>query len=79
MRRARIIPYKVWINEVTGATASVFGAVPGFGNERKQWHLAEKGFTTDNLDGTYGLGRMPFATREGLEAHLKAGGWEVVP
>jgi len=59
-----VIEYKVWVNE-DGRRASVSGALPA----GEGWTVKVEGFTIRHPDGTTGLGRKPFETRE------EAQGW----
>lgn len=54
----------VWRNVLTGATASIYGAVPWrSANERNAWTMTETGWTVRNpLTGQVGIGRAPCKT-----------------
>jgi hypothetical protein len=72
--RGKVIASKQLRNRTTGATASPYGAVPWTGapgNRREDWEMEEVGFTISWPDGTVGIGRQPFATREAAEAWMK--------
>jgi len=62
---------KHWRNTETGQTASLFGAVPWQG-EQGAWTVESTGWTVAHPDGTRGLGRVPFATREEAQAWCDA-------
>lgn len=64
MTRYEAIESKVWKNARTGATASIYGAVPYDTNaEAEGWAIVPVGFTIrDNVRGTVGIGRKPFDT-----------------
>lgn len=69
MRIVEIIPHRHWQNVRTGATASVFGAVPWTSaRERDEWTLISAGYTWRRSDGCVGLARKPAATRQEAEA-----------
>lgn len=53
----------------TGRTASVYGSVPWVSEaDRSAWTLEVVGYTIKHPDGTVGIGRPPFATREEAQA-----------
>lgn len=63
MPRYEVIKARVW-RHPSGRTASVYGAYPGDG-----WTMIDAGWTVrDNVTGTVGIGRQPWATREDAEA-----------
>ncbi len=64
-RRYEVIPSRCWKNATTGATASVYGAVPYQRDAKAEgWEVVERGFTIqDNVSGTVGIGRKPFDTQ----------------
>ena len=63
-----VIPAKVW-KHTSGATASVYGAIPWTReSERFEWAMGTDGFTVLHSDGTTGIGRRPFETREEAQA-----------
>lgn len=61
-----VIPYR-FNRHPDGRTASLFGASPGAG-----FVIVSQGFTVRHPDGTTGLGRPPFATREEAQAWVDA-------
>lgn len=69
MKIVGIIPYRVWRHKVTGKTASIYGANP---IPLDAYEVVTAGFTTENDNGTVGVGRKPFETREQGEAYAKA-------
>lgn len=60
MYPTHVIPAKRFVHKITGQTASIYGACPGFGNDMKNWEIKTIGFTTSNSDGTVGMGRTPW-------------------
>jgi hypothetical protein len=63
MSRYEIIDSRHW-KHASGATASLYGAVP-WSNEadRVNWRIVIVGYTVrDNVRGTVGIGRKPFET-----------------
>jgi len=67
-----IIESRRWKNKKTGATASIYGAVP-YGNEsdKKNWEIETVGFTARNeRTGQVGIGRAPWKSRGEAEAWL---------
>lgn len=67
---AEVVESKAWVQEGTGATASIYGCKPhgeGWSIQPKGWDIAWSG------DGTVGRCKPPFATRE--EAETYAGEW----
>jgi hypothetical protein len=58
------IEYVRWKNTVTGATASIYGAVPWTSaRDKANWITETVGWTVRNLkDGTVGIGRVPWKT-----------------
>jgi hypothetical protein len=68
MRIIKVIECWVWANGITGAKASIYGAVPWHSpRERALWDLELVGFTWQLSNGTVGLGRTPAKTREQAE------------
>ena len=68
MKIVEVIPSRVWVNATTGATASLYGAVPWTSDaEKTSWEIQARGFTWRLSNGTIGLGRQPTATREEAE------------
>jgi hypothetical protein len=60
-------------NPATGRTASPYGAAPWLSeNDRSAWTLEVVGWTIKHPDGTVGLGREPFATKEAAQAWADA-------
>jgi len=60
-----IIESKIWVNLVTGLTASIYGAVPyGSDADKDDWEVKTVGYTWKLKDGTIGLGRRPVKTYE---------------
>ena len=73
-----------WKHKATGATASLYGAVPwsgAKGDEKSDWEKVEVGWTIRHPDGTIGIGQKPFHTKEEaekwVEAHPKFTGMNV--
>lgn len=63
-----VIESRRWRNQ-DGRTASLYGAVPYAQDaEREGWTVETVGFTIRHPDGTIGLGRAPFETREAAQA-----------
>lgn len=64
--RYEVIESIHWVNKVTGATVSPYGAVPYTGEtEKANWHIVVRGYTwRDNNTNTIGLCRVPAKTRE---------------
>jgi hypothetical protein len=57
-------------NPATNRTASPYGSAPWVSeNDRSAWTLEVTGYTIQHPDGTIGLGRPPFASKE------EAQGW----
>ncbi len=81
--KVRIVPSIVWQHRTTGQRASIYGAVPWTSPYAMPfWEKRQIGWTTFNVnENTYGFGREPFATKEGIEAFLKAhpDQFEIVP
>lgn len=74
MARYTVIESKRWIAN-DGRGASVYGAVPyrsAAEKERDGWRVECVGWTLRNEDnGTVGIGRPPFETKEAAENHLQ--------
>jgi hypothetical protein len=69
---AQAIEAKVW-RHTSGRTASVCGACPWTSEaERAAWALVVVGWTIQHADGTRGIGRVPFKTREEAQAWIDA-------
>ena len=66
--RYEVVPSRRWIH-TSGATASVYGACPWTSEaDRSNWQTQDVGFTVYNrVSGTYGIGRMPWPTREAAQ------------
>ena len=67
-----VIPHKVWCNSRTGKTVSRFGAVPYSDADRHEWELVTAGWTVQHPDGTVGVGRFAFQTKEEAQAWVEA-------
>ena len=65
-----VIESKVYVNQQTGAKASIYGACPWtHPSDAENWAIRTQGFTVrNNLTGQVGTGRAPFATREAAQA-----------
>lgn len=65
MNRYEVVESRSWKNSRTGATASLYGAVPYQRDaESEGWAVVTNGFTIqDNVRGTVGIGRKPFTTK----------------
>ena len=72
--KVKIVPSMAWVHTENGQRVSIYGACPWtHPRDIQYWKKRQVGWTTYNIrEGTYGLGREPFATREGIEAFLKA-------
>lgn len=70
MKATRIIEAKQWKNKKTGKTASIFGALPYYGNG-DDWKIETVGYTVAWDTGQIGLfSRTPFKTlTEAKEAY----------
>lgn len=69
---SKVIPARVW-RHVYGRTASIRGAAPWHNHkDRCDWTTEVIGWTVQHSDGTTGLGRPPFATREEAQAWCDA-------
>jgi hypothetical protein len=64
--RYEVIESRRWVNEKTGKTASIYGAVPWTrAAEKREWSIETVGWTIlDNRTGTVGIGRHPFKTKK---------------
>ena len=50
-----VIPNRCWKNKVTEQTVSLYGSVPYLSEaEKDNWEVVEKGYTTENNNGTVG-------------------------
>lgn len=66
----KVIEAKQW-RHVSGRTASVCGACPWHSEaERTEWKIVAAGYTIQHPDGTQGIGRAPFKTREEAQAWI---------
>ncbi|USN15903.1 hypothetical protein PAPPERLAPAPP_01610 [Brevundimonas phage vB_BpoS-Papperlapapp] len=64
-----VIPHRVWRNTRTERTAGVFGAVPWVSDaEKHEWELVTVGWTVRHPDGTTGVGRFAFQTKDEAQA-----------
>jgi hypothetical protein len=71
MQEPEIIESKRW-RHTSGATASLYGAVPYARDAAAEgWTLETVGFSLRYPDGTIGGGHPPAATREEAEARLQ--------
>lgn len=72
MPRYEVIPARLWRNRVTGATASVYGALPWTSEaDKSNWEMASVGWTIrDNRDNTVGLGHKPWGTATAAQAFI---------
>lgn len=69
----QVIPSRRWKNAVTGATASVYGALPYVSDaDRDNWAVETVGYSIQNDDGTVGSGRPPYPTAEAAQAAIDA-------
>lgn len=70
LMKYEVIEAKIWRHK-NGRAASIYGACPWISaSDRENWAIEHTGFTVRNtMDGTIGLGRMPFAT------HAEAAIW----
>jgi len=73
MARYEVIESKTWKRD-DGATASIYGAVPWTSSsEEKRWKIVPRGYTVrDNVSGTVGIGKQPWATRAEAQAWVDA-------
>jgi hypothetical protein len=72
-KKGEVIESKSWKHKSSGATASLYGAVPwsgSTGDEKSDWELETTGYTISWDDGTIGVGRKPFKTKAEAQAHL---------
>jgi hypothetical protein len=71
MPRYEVIESKRWQNNA-GRTASIYGAAPYLSQSQRvaeEWQIVTVGYTVRNLsDGTVGIGRVPWTTREEAQA-----------
>jgi hypothetical protein len=61
MDRYEAVPRRVWVNKVTGNTASIFGAHPAkSAADVKNWEMVERYWTIhDKVNNTYGVFSCP--------------------
>lgn len=59
-----------WVHVPSGNTASIYGAVPWTrDSEKKNWQHLDQGWTVRNpYNGTVGVGRIPWKTKEEAQA-----------
>lgn len=74
MERYTVIESKIWVNSVTGAKASIYGACPWrTPGERAHWAIVVQGWTfRDNRLGTVGNGQKPFETKEAAKNFIQS-------
>jgi hypothetical protein len=68
-----VIESKHWTHKDTGATASLYGAVPWSGapgDRKENWRLDTVGWTIGWYDGTVGTGGKPFHSKQEAEEWL---------
>jgi hypothetical protein len=67
-RRYEVIESRCWKHS-SGATASLYGAVPYQRDAAAEgWQIVMRGYTIqDNASGTVGIGRKPFDTKADAE------------
>ena len=72
--KVKIVHSIRWVHTETGCQVSIYGACPWISPaDKKYWEKRQVGWTTYNVhENTYGFGLAPFATKEGIEAYLKA-------
>ena len=63
MTRYEVIESKVWKRD-DGRTASIYGALPYFGDaEKSRWQIVTRGWTIrDNNENTVGMACIPYKT-----------------
>lgn len=66
MKIVEVIHSREWFNPETGATASIYGAVP-FQGEQGAWIVRTVGYTWLTDTGTVGIGRRPASTQSEAE------------
>lgn len=75
MKPIEAIPSKRWRNKKTGAIASLYGAVPWTTPaEKADWEVETVGWTVRNDNGTIGIGREPWKTKEEADAYVASRG-----
>lgn len=70
-----VIESRHWKHKETGATASLYGAVPwsgSKGDQKSDWDLVTVGYTIQWNNGTIGNGRKPFTSEDEAEKYLKS-------
>lgn len=68
MRIIRVIESRIWRNEATGRTASIYGAAPWIGPKTNEWNMVHNGWTWEMDNNTIGMGRVPAKTRDEAQA-----------
>lgn len=67
-----VIEARIWRHK-DGRTASTRGAAPWLSeSDRSSWNLEVTGYTIKHPDGTTGLGRPPFPSKEAAQAWVDA-------
>jgi len=72
--KGEVIESRRWKHKETGATASLYGAVPWSGrpgDKKDDWTLENVGYTIQWADGTIGTGRVPFKSKDEAEKWLE--------
>jgi len=70
---SKVIEARAWKHGPSGRLASLHGACPwGAESERIDWAIVSTGWTVAHPDGTTGIGRVPFKTREEAQAWVDA-------
>lgn len=63
MHVVEIIPYRRWVNDKAGRTASICGSLPYTSEaERADWRIDISGYTWRMSNNTRGFGRPPAKT-----------------
>ena len=73
-RSGEVIESRRWTHKDTGSTASLYGAVPwsgARGDKKEDWKLESVGWTIRWSDGTVGIGRRPFNSKQEAEEFLE--------
>jgi hypothetical protein len=71
--KGEVIEARHWKHKDSGATASLYGSIPWSGrpgDRKEDWQLVGVGWTIQWEDGTIGIGRQPFKTKEEAENFL---------
>jgi hypothetical protein len=69
----KIVPAVHYRNRQDGRLVSIHGAAPWRNEvEKADWYEVQNGWTTYNDNGTYGLGRAPFADKAFAEQYAVA-------